>query len=417
MSESELLINFGIAAVLGALIGLEREYHFESTERTAFAGIRTFALVCLAGAVCGYLAEPLGPWIVIAGLFAVAALSIASFYGTLASCEGNIGTTTELAFIFTYLIGAVVVLGSRPAVGIALGVGLAVLLSVKPKTREFSTRIGRDDIYATLKFAIISFVILPFLPRSTFDPYGVLSLYNIWLMVVLVSAISFSGYIATKAFGGERGLGLTALLGGMWSSTASTITFSTRSRSNPHMNDSYGLAVLLACSMMFPRQIIEVYLVGRPMFVNVLLPLGVMGALGLAISAAWYVRRRGRKESEVEMTNPFSLTPALKFAVLYAAVLVVSKAASVHLGVGGLYGAALLSGMFDVNAITLSIANLVAQDKLAVDVGTNAVVIAAISNTVVKGGMTLFFGNWPLFKRVAPGFALLLGLGVAVLFF
>ena len=416
MSESELLIHFGIAAGIGALIGVERERHFEADHRASFAGVRTFAIVCLAGAVCGYLFEILGPWIVIAGFLAVSALSIATFLGTLRNCEGNIGTTTELAFIFTFLVGAVIQLAERPAMGIALGVGLAILLSIKTQTRQISSQISREDIFATLKFGLISCIILPFLPREPFDPYGVLTPYNIWLMVVLVSGISFTGYIATKIFGGRRGLGLTSVLGGLWSSTASTITFSARCRQHPQMHDSYALAVLIACSMMFPRQIVEVYVVGKDMVLPVLLPLGLMGLLGLGISAIWYMRKMRSKESGVEMTNPFSLVPALKFAVLYAAVLLLSKAAGVHFGDVGIYGAALLSGLVDVNAITLSVANLVSQDKLAVEVGTNAVVIAAISNTVVKVGMTFFFGNTEIFKRVLPWFAAILIVGAIAAF-
>lgn len=415
MPDSQVLINFLIAIFLGALIGLERERRFEAKERASFAGLRTFAIVCLSGAVCGYLSETIGPWIVVAGLVIVGALSIASFLSIMRSCEGNIGTTTELAFICTFLIGVLILIGGR-TLGVAVGVTLTVLLSIKTEVRKLSTSISREDMYATLKFGIISLVILPFLPRETFDPYDVLSPYNIWLMVVLVSAISFSGYVATKIFGGQRGLGLTALLGGMWSSTASTMTFSNRCRQSPENFDSYALAVLLACSTMFPRQLIEVYVAGPKMIVPVLLPLGVMGAVGLGISAIWYYRKTHARETEIEMDNPFSLRPALKFAVLYAVVLFISKAASMHYGASGVYVTALLSGLVDVNAITLSAANLVAQDKMAMDVGVKAVVIAAAANTVVKAGITWMFGSTQMFKRVAPWFILILLLGAGAVY-
>jgi uncharacterized membrane protein (DUF4010 family) len=415
VTDTDLLINFAIATVLGALLGTEREHHFLTKERSTFAGIRTFSIVCLAGAVCGYMATPLGPWIVIVGLLVVAALAVTSIIASVMADKHDLGVTTELAFMFTFLVGAAVTQGSRQ-IGIVLGIALFALLSIKTETRKLSAKVSNEDLFATMKFAIISFVVLPFLPRTTFDPYGVLSFYNIWLMVVLVSAISFSGYVATKALGHKRGLGITAFLGGLWSSTATTITFASRTKQCPELRDSYGLGILIACSTMFPRQLLEVYIVGRPVLMSILLPIGAMGLLGLSISVIWFMRKSWGKESQVEMTNPFSLTPAVKFAVMYAVVLVASRAADVHFGSGGIYAAALLSGLLDVNAITLSVANLAAQGSLEIDVAAKAVVIAAIANTVSKGALAWFFGTSKLFKRVAPWFALILALGAVVLF-
>lgn len=411
LNDTGLLINFFIAAGLGALVGLERERYFESKERESFAGVRTFSIACLFGSLTGYLNTQIGPWIVVVGALAVTGVSITSIIWAIKRGDEDLGVTTELAFIVVYFIGAIIVVASRP-MGTALGIGLAVLLALKSITRKWSAQVTREDISATLKFGIISCIILPFLPKETFDPYEVLSLYNIWLMVVLVSAISFSGYIATKFFGGHKGLGLTALFGGLWSSTATTMTFSARCKRRPEMTGAYALGALIACSTMFPRQIVEVYLVGPKMILPVLIPLGFMGILGIGISAIWYFRTSRDKEHEVDMTNPFRLTPALKFALLYASVLFVSKAASVEFGSGGVYAAALLTGLVDVNAITLSVANLVSQDKMAIDVGTKAVVIAAASNTVIKGGITLLFGSPAMFKRVMPWFVVILLVGV-----
>jgi len=281
MGESEILINFGIALALGALVGIERERYFDIKERASFAGVRTFSIVCLLGAVCGFLTEPVGPWIAIIGLLAVAGFSIATYLGTLKFCEGHIGTTTEFAFIFTYLIGLILPLKINyigyfiegRSLGVALGIALTVLLSIKSYTKKLSSNISKEDVSATLKFGIISLVILPFLPKETFDPWGVLSLYNVWLMVVLVSGIGFSGYIATKLLGGRRGLGVTALLGGLWSSTATTMTFANRCRQNPTNFSGYALGVLLACSTMFPRQLVEIYVAGNNMLIQSLLPL------------------------------------------------------------------------------------------------------------------------------------------------
>lgn len=417
MNDTGLLINFFIAIAIGALVGLERERYFESKERESFAGVRTFSIACLFGAIAGYLSGTAGPWIVVAGSLAVAGISITSIFCAIHRGDEDLGVTTELAFVVVYFIGTVIMVGSRP-IGTALGISLAVLLALKSITKKWSAQVTKEDMSATLKFGIISCIILPFLPKDTFDPYEVLSLYNIWLMVVLVSAISFSGYIATKFFGGHKGLGLTALFGGLWSSTATTMTFSARCKRRPEMAGVYALGVLIACSTMFPRQIVEVYLVGPKMIMPVLIPLGFMGVLGIGISAIWYFRTARDQEQGVDMTNPFRLTPALKFALLYATVLFVSKVASTEFGSGGVYVAALLTGLVDVNAITLSVANLVSQDKMAVDVGTKAVVIAAASNTVVKGIITLAFGSPAMFKRVMPWFVIILmfGAGAMIVF-
>jgi uncharacterized membrane protein (DUF4010 family) len=167
---------------------------------------------------------------------------------------------------------------------------------------------------------------------------------------------------------------------------------------------------------MFPRQIIEVYVAGPAMIGAVLLPLGVMGLFGLGVAAIWYYRSLRNTESQVEMTNPFSLMPALKFAAIYAAVLVISRAASDNYGAGGVYAAAILTGLVDVNAITLSAASLVAKGQLPTHVGVLAVVLAAASNTIVKAGITLFFGSPKMFKKVLPWFAAILALGGIAVF-
>jgi len=410
MTDLKSILDFGIAIIVGALIGLEREHHFIDKERTSFAGMRTFAMVCLTGAVCGFLAEDLGGWMIISGLVVIGAFSLASFLSIMRTCEGTVGTTTELAFAFTYLVGVVITYSSR-SLGIALGIAVFALLTIKNESKKLSGRISRDDIYATLKFAIISFVILPFMPSTTFGPYHVLSLYNIWLMVVIVSAISFCGYIATTFLGGTKGMGVTALMGGLWSSTATTITFSNRTRQTPQSYGAYALGILIACSTMFPRQLLEVYIVGGSMMWAVLPALGAMGILGLGVSLIWYLRATGSEKSDIRMTNPFSLSPALKFAALYAVILVVSKAAGAHFGEGGTYLAALISGIVDVNAITLSVASLVTQDKMPMEVGARAIVIAAVANTVAKGVMTWIFGTTHLFVRVMLWFSVILALG------
>ena len=414
MTDQDVLLRFGVALVVGALIGVERERHFREADRSLFAGIRTFTIVSISGALCGYLSTVLNPWLVILGLLVAAMFSVMTYLAQARKFTDIPGTTTELAFVATYLIGVCVMLASMK-IGIALGVSLAVLLSTKKQLRLFLDRTNRDDFYATLKFAIIAGVILPFLPRDPFDPFGVLSLYNAWLMVVLVSSISFSGFFAMKFLGERKGLGITALLGGLWSSTATTITFSQRANENPRNYDTYALGTLLACSTMFPRIILVAYVVESSVALRVAIPMAAMGIFGLAVAAIWYTRKNWGDSPEVTMTNPFSLRPAIKFGVLYSIVYVGSKAAQVYLGDRGLLIAALLTGLLDVNAITIAAANLVHDGAVSAKIATYAIVIAAFANTIAKATMTRIFGTRKMFWKTALWFGLTLVVGTVVL--
>lgn len=401
MIELNTAWQFGVALGLGMLIGLERE-RTRGEERT-FAGVRTFALVALLGATsvfAGIQAEL--PWIVGVVFLAVVAL-VAVAYSVTAR-EGSIGATTEISLLLTFFIGS---LCAWDQVGIAGAIAVAamLLLALKGWLHNLAGRIEPSDVEATLKFAIITLIILPLVPNTNFGPSGleVINPYKTWLMVVLIAGLNFFGYILVKVVGREHGLGITGLLGGLVSSTAVTLSFSQRSRSEPDLAPVLALAILLAWTVMFFRVVIEVGVVNLSLAQDLVLGMVIMGVVSLVI--CYFLWRRGRSAEKAEVEsghNPFELGDAIKFGVLFAVVIFVARAAQVYMGDTGLYLAGALAGLTDVDAIALSMANLAQQDPDSSGAAARTIVIAVISNTMVKCGMAIWLGAPSMRRTMIP---------------
>lgn len=251
--------RFGLALLIGALIGLEREFIQQRSGDPDFAGIRTFALISLLGAVAAFLSNEFGIVIFVASYLAIVLLIFASHIGDVYRGERE-GMTTEVVALMTPFFGAMVFWGYA-AEAAALGVVAALILALKPTLHGLTRRMSTLDLRATLEFALITAVVLPILPNEAFGPFGVFNPREIWLLVVLVSGISFVGYILIKAMGARRGLSVTGLLGGLVSSTAVTLSLSGRSKDNPSLSPALGLAIILASCILFPRVLVEVFAV------------------------------------------------------------------------------------------------------------------------------------------------------------
>jgi uncharacterized membrane protein (DUF4010 family) len=284
----------------------------------------------------------------------------------------------------------------------------------------FVRRITREDIYATLKFAVITAIVLPVLPnREIVDtaPFDVLNPHKIWLMVVFISGISFLGYVLVKIVGSRQGIGLTGLLGGLVSSTAVTLSFSQRSQRQSGLAKPFALAIMVSWTVMFSRVVVEVAALNVTLLGVLWLPMAASAAAGLLYCVYLYFSQRTNEAGEVQVSNPFELGPAIKFGLLYAVILLVSNAARLSpLEDTGLYLSSILSGLADVDAITLSVAELSKVGGLELSTGARAIVLAAMSNTVVKGGIVLSSGSGALRKALLPGFVLMLVAGVGVAF-
>ena len=415
LDTNALIARFGLALVIGILVGLQREYSQQESKRGLFAGARTLALIGLTGCAAAFLTDlTTSSWIFVSTFLAIGGLIAISYFVT--SSAGSIGLTSEAAAILVFLIGGLCYWGYLE-IAAALGVGAAVLLSLKVGVRRFVGRMTEQDVLATLKFAVITAIVLPLLPNRTFGsaPLDVLNPQNIWLMVVFISAISFIGYVLIKLVGPRRGIGLTGLLGGLVSSTAVTLSFTQRSRSHEAYAKSFALAITVAWTMMFARVLIEAAVLNRELLAGLWLPMVGAGGVALAYCGALLFFTRGRTSAEdVTLKAPFELGPALKFAAAYAIILVFSRAAQMLLGDPGVYVSAAASGLADVDAITLSLARMAEAGTVEAGIASKAIVLAAMVNTSVKGGIVLALGAASLRKSILPALMLILAAGLAL---
>ena len=412
--------RFGAALAIGLLVGTQREFQHRREAGEHAAGIRTFPLIALAGGMGAYLSALFGAPAVLAVVVAVVgAMGIAAYHA--AARRGDVGLTTEVALLVTALAGALCVAGSL-AVATAIGVAMAVLLALKPGTRRFVGALDDEDMEAALKFAAVSALVLPILPDQTYGPppFDVVSPFKVWLMVVFISGISFLGYVLVQVVGPRRGVGLTGVVGGLASSTAVTLSLSERSKDQPALAGALALGIVAAWAVMFARVLVEAGVV-NPALLAVLWPaIAAGGAAGLAYAGALWVRSRKAEPAEPgerKFSNPFELKSALAFGALYAVILVGSRAAEMYLGTAGVYASAVASGLADVDAVTLTMAELSARGGLDLDTARHAVVLAAASNTVVKGGIVLAIGAPAMRRAILPGLGLILAalLGVGFL--
>jgi len=417
METMDLFYRFGAALVIGILVGLQREYAYGDPDRELFAGARTFALMALVGCAAALAADVLAsPWVFISTVLLLGTLITVAYF--VSAWRGEVGLTTEVSALVTVLAGALCY-WDYLALAAAIAVATTVLLSLKLEMQTFVRRITREDVYATLKFAVITAIILPVLPNQTFGPppLDVLNPYKIWLMVVFISGISFLGYVLIKVVGSRQGIGLTGLLGGLVSSTAVTLSFAHRSQRETELAKPFALAITVAWTMMFSRVVVEVAALNIVLLRVLWLPMAASAAVGLAYCVYLYLSQRTDEEGGVVLSNPFELGPAVKFGLIYAAILLISKAAQTYLGNTGVYLSSIVAGLADVDAITLSMAELSsAAGSVDLNTAARAVVLAAMSNTAVKGGIVLTSGSPALRRALLPGFVLMLVTGISAVF-
>jgi uncharacterized membrane protein (DUF4010 family) len=396
------------------LIGLEREFHQQKEGAPDFAGIRTFSLIALLGSVSSFLAADFSIVLAAMALGALILMTTVSYSAALLRSKAEPGITTEVAAVLTFFFG-VLVMGDHALVAIALAVITSLFLTLKGRLHGFIRNMSLEDIHLTLQFALVAAVILPLLPNRPIDPLGWFNPFQTWLMVVFVSGIGFSGYVLMKILGPSHGVNLMGILGGLASSTATTISFSSASRTNPSMAPNYARAVVLASTVMFPRVLFLILVIYPSLVLRVIIPLSAMSLTGLLF--IFIAQRAGPKEKAsinqpVKVTNPLKLSTAIKFGLLFAVVFVVVDYAQSLLGPSGVYLASFLTGLTDVDAITLSVTRLANSAQLTSDVAGTAVVIAAIMNTISKGTISYFSGSPELRRPVIRAFLLMVLAGV-----
>jgi len=411
MDIPDLALRFAVALGLGMLIGLERE---RSKGEEGGAGVRTFALISLTGAIAGYLGKTLGlDWLALSVFFAVAALVIGQYVVT--SLRGDPGITTEISALLSFLLGLLCAHGQLQLAA-WVAVAMALLLALKGWLHQLASRINASDVEATLKFGIVTLIILPLVPDHNYGPppLDVVNPYKIWLMVVLISALNFVSYLLIKVVGAEHGIGIAGLLGGLASSTAVTLGFSQRSRQPGEDAFALALGILLAWTVMFFRVAIMTTLISGELGQRLAIAVGPLAIASLG-ACYWLWRRRQQAErGEVKAgNNPFELDEAIKFGMLFGVVVLIAKAAQVYLGDAGLYLAAAIAGLTDVDAITLAMADLAKTDASNVATAARAIVVAVMANTLTKSGMTIGLGSAELRRIMLPISGLLLAVAIA----
>jgi uncharacterized membrane protein (DUF4010 family) len=387
---------FLTSLALGLLIGLERERNPASK-----AGLRTFALVSLLGTLAALIANKTdSPWILAAGLILVGLMMIAA-YARESGEAADPGTTSVAAVCVCYGLGALIWLG-YPTLAVMLGVITTMLLYFKPELHGLSQSLTRQDLLSILQFAALSFVILPVLPDQDYGPYSALNPHQIWLMVVLISGISLAGYVALRITGGHHGVLLLGLFGGLVSSTATSMVYARHARSHGMLQLS--VVVIVAANLVVPVRLAVLAAVVSPAILPRLLP-ALGAALVCSAVGAFYWWRKLREQpalSVPEIRNPTEIRTALGFGLLFGVVLLCSAWLSDVAGSGGLYAVALVSGLTDVDAITLSTLRLYDLGAIASVEATGAIVLALASNIVFKLGLVLFVGGAALARRCAP---------------
>lgn len=415
LMDLSILQQFGTAIALSVLLGLEREQHKKVHKNASFAGVRTFSLIGLLGALAFYL---MNTSVLLFALIAgtTFAFIIASYVVT-ALKLGRIGVTTEIAAVITFLIGGLCV-SEKYVFAVALALLTLAILYFKTPLHLWAKNIKGTEFIATIKFMIIAFVILPLLPNVGYGPYEIFNPYIIWLMVVFVSGISFASYILIRVLGPKKGIGLTGFLAGLISSTALAMSFSKESRENKSVVNPYVFAVVVASTAMFFRVLLEVAVLNRELLSSLILPVFSMAVFGIAGALFLILKKeKGAKEAEgrvsgnaYKLKNPFRLLPALKFGFFFALILLIAKFGQIYLGDKGLYLVSLVSGLVDVDAITVSVSRLPVTDASAF-----ALMLAMISNTFFKGLIFLIFGSRKAAIKILAVFGLMVASGLTTL--
>lgn len=404
------IIGLGLALGLGFLVGLEREWSAHK-----LVGLRSFALIGLAGGLAALLGETWGGWVVAAGAIAMTAIVISRLLqpGRPAQERMEYGATTLLAALAVYLIGAACVSGFQ-AHAVVMGGAVTLLLHWKQPLHGLVDQIGRDEFNAIIRFVLITLVVLPVLPNRTFGPYDVINPFQTWLLVVLIVALNLMGYVAFRLLRADSGAVLGGFLGGMISSTATTVSFAGMTRRSPELATSAALIILLASAVVYVRVAVELTAVAPGLLVHAAGPMGAFTLVMLAACAVLWPRVRRHKVSLPEQTNPARLSVALTFAAMYMVIIVAVAAGRDHLGDDAIYLIAIVSGLTDVDAMTLSVGQIFSSGEMDARVAWRAIFLATLANLLFKIGAACVLGGSALRRHMLPlGSATLLA-GVAV---
>ncbi len=409
MQENIWLLMF-LSLALGMLVGLQRESVDSKT-----AGIRTFPLITILGTICGLLSKEFNPWILAAGFIAITALLIMGNLHRIKIADDISGITTEVAVLLMFAIGAYLVYGQMAVAVVLTGI-ITVLLHFKTTLHRWVDKIGDHDLRAIMQFVLISMVVLPVLPDTTYDNYEAFNPRETWFMVVLIVGIGLAGYFLYKIWGDKAGVLLGGILGGLISSTATTLAYAKKASGSVTAAKLAAFVILTASAVSMGRVLVEISVVAPSSFTQFVFPLAAEGLIMVLMIFILFFSHRKEKNKMPEQGNPAELKGAIIFAILYAAITYASAFVKDKFGDSGLYVVSIISGLTDLDAITLSTAKMTEQKHIEATLGWRLILLAVMSNLVFKAGLAWALGGRVLGRLVAMLFGILVAAGLAIFF-
>lgn len=398
MSDTDLFLRLGASLAIGLLVGIERGWKARGAEdHGRAAGLRTFGLSGLMGGISGILAQEFGTAI-LAAVFLGFAAALGAFAWLESKATGDVSATTLLAGLSTFLLGSMAAV-ENVSVAVAGAVSMTVLLALRTQLHSWLFNLTWPEIRAGLVLLVMAFLLLPLLPGRAVDPFGAINPREIWILAIALAAISFAGYVAVKAFGGTWGVLLTAAMGGLASSTATTVSLARLGRAEPALANLISGGILIAGSVMMLR-VWSLVVILNPALAAQFVPLGagllVLGGAGLGLFAANHYSSVRGKEAEILVRNPLELSTSLKLAALIALVMLAVDAFRLVWGDAGVIFLSAVSGMFDVDAITVSLAKM----ESGVGLATAGILVATLVNTLSKAVLAAWLGGAAVGLRV-----------------
>jgi uncharacterized membrane protein (DUF4010 family) len=389
-----------VSLLLGLLLGLERQ---RSKRGQAFAGIRTFPLFALCGYFGGLAAQKGVPLALPAILLAVGGFGLVSY---LRAQESDAGVTTEMSGLLATVLGAVVA-GGDVAAAASAAVVVTLLLTLKAPLHRIAGTVSEDEILAILKFALVAVVVLPLLPDRPMGPYGALVPRTVGLMVVILSGVSLAGYLLVKTLGNRAGWAIAGGLGGLVSSTATTLSFSAKAREGQAQISALAVGVILASTVLYARGAVVVTLLDRALAGHLGPRLAVLFGVGLLFAIVQYRRQKSETGETMPLGNPVELTRALTMGLIFAVVIIVARWAQDRMGTAGLWAVGAVGGLVDVDSVAVAAARLRKDAQATIQAAAGAYLVATISNLVFKSVVVVATGGRELGRRVLPAFAAL----------
>jgi uncharacterized membrane protein (DUF4010 family) len=381
----ELLSRLTISFAIGLLVGLERGWHSrDSEDHQRAAGLRTFTLSGLLGGVAAAVAAATAP-IVLGLIFIGYAAAFTAFQWLESRANNDLSATSAVAGLLTFALGAFAVLGDL-RIAIAAAVAMTLVLALRERLHRWVAHLRHEEIRAVLILLTMTFLLLPILPDRAIDPWGSVNPAEIWLLAIMIAAISFGGYVAVRLFGDRLGLVMAAVSGGLASSTATTLTLARLGGKDASTDRLISGAILVSGVVMVVRVAIVAALLNRAMILPLLPIFGTLAIVMAAAAAVLLLTNAGDVRPEIEISNPLELGMAIKLALIIAVVMFAAEIVQDLVGEAGLLIIAGVSGIADVDAINISMARL-GGTQISVATASRAVALAVGVNTLSKAVM------------------------------